>query len=346
MSENVITTAKMNQLHSDFFKKSHKLVFSQLNLSAIEYDIFALFLSRVNKRDWESYLKGEAEFPQYSFTNEVLSEWFDINKRELFSILKNPAARLSSKLIGIKDDADKKFIYRPLFKEVSYQKGVLTVIPNDRLIDEYLCISPAHAQIPHRTFRDLKRVNSKPLYGLLCRYKDPKLAGLPPQTLDDLYASFGLLDQTGKLAKKTFAVTGNLINKIIKPSIKEIDEKEPLISFHIDEKTGNYGFGYEKKGRKIVAIRFLFSWSVPKSIAREESDARKELESEVEAISSAKMTYELVNNFVIGDAGNPTMQELGCLMTKMTELKEIGYTFENDFMTNLTLALSEAKLIA
>jgi hypothetical protein len=48
----LVATVNMSQLTSEFFKKSHRLVFSQSQMSKVEQDIFALFLSRLDKGDW------------------------------------------------------------------------------------------------------------------------------------------------------------------------------------------------------------------------------------------------------------------------------------------------------
>ena len=40
--ERTITSAVSADIHSDFFKKSHALVFSRLSLSPVEHDIFSV----------------------------------------------------------------------------------------------------------------------------------------------------------------------------------------------------------------------------------------------------------------------------------------------------------------
>lgn len=269
----IIETEVMQDLPSKFFKKSHKLVFSQLSLSPVEHDIFALFLTRLNKEQWQSYLNKETiECPKYTFSNEVLSDWFGVSSKQLFRVLKAPSRRLAGKSVGIMNDHKESFKYLPLFKRVQYEDGELLLIPNDELLNEYLGVSHGHSQIPHKTFRNLKKEYSKRLYSILCRFKDPRKTELHYLSLHELYSYFGLLNERGQLVKQTYAKVNNLIERIIKPSIAEIDEKEPFIHFLTDEKSGHYGYSCKKKGRRISEIKFLYRWSSP--VAHQQLDVQ------------------------------------------------------------------------
>ncbi|MBT2979880.1 replication initiation protein, partial [Vibrio anguillarum] len=57
--ESTITSTATTDIHSDFFKKSHALVFSRLSLSPVEHDIFALLLSRLHKDQWDDFIAGK-----------------------------------------------------------------------------------------------------------------------------------------------------------------------------------------------------------------------------------------------------------------------------------------------
>ncbi|ANU39483.1 replication initiation protein [Vibrio scophthalmi] len=334
---NVISTTGMNELHSEFFKKSHRIVFSQLALSPIEHDIFALFLTKLSKEQWESFLENKTpESPQYQFCSDVLCDWFGIEKKYLYSTLKNPARRLSGKSIGVMDENKQRFNFRSLFKEVRYEDGMLTITPNDLLINEYLCISQGHSQVPHKTFRSIEKEHAKRLYTMLCRFKDEHHT-LHPQMIEDLHAFFGLLDDKGKLLKKTYAVTGNLVNRIIKPSIKEISEKEPNISFDIDDKTGNYGFSYVKKGRKVTGIKFLFKWR--QKVNKQEAEERRKLAYQLSPLEAAYETYEKVK--LISSNTEQlffSREELNNLLQHTAPLVDRGKDFSTEFMLNYAIA--------
>ncbi|EKO3663289.1 replication initiation protein [Vibrio metschnikovii] len=319
--ERTITSAVSADIHSDFFKKSHALVFSRLSLSPVEHDIFALLLSRLHKDQWEDFMAGKTPMsPSYEFKSKVLCDWFCVEKEDLYNILYKPSERLAGKKIGVTQEGN-SFDFIPLFKRVKYQNGTLTIKPNDELITEYLGISQGHAQIPHKSFRKIKTEHGKRLYTMLCRFKSPHTE-LHPQTIEDLHGFFGLLDKKGTLLKKTYAVNANFIKRIIKPAIQEIDDKEPSICFLIDEKTGNYGFSYIKEGRKVVGLKFLFQWKLPEK--REES--KKELTYE-----DALRTFEdIVDKRCI-----PSIEEIENLKANLVKIGTEGYEIESGFFTKL-----------
>ncbi|MEZ8082825.1 replication initiation protein [Enterovibrio norvegicus] len=321
--KNIITTNQASDLHSDFFTKSHQLVFSQLSLSPIEHDIFALFLTRLAKEHWEAYM-GEQRVdyvPRYEFSTDVLSEWFGVQKTYLHSTLFKPADRLSSRKIGVHSDSKKSFDFIPLFKRIKYDQGTLTVVPNDELLNEYLCLGQGHSQIPHRQFRTIPLEHGKRLFTLFCRFRT--YGKLHPQSIEDLHGFFGLLDQQGKLVKKTYAKTAVFISRIIKPAITSINDNVEDLEFHVDEKTGNYGFRYHKKGRSIVAIEFLFSW---KTKPVDTSDFVNQLTFE-DAIKTHR-DIELKDSL-------PTLAEIENLKQHIPRLLLEGFNFDSDFATKL-----------
>ena len=294
----VITTTDSKELPSHFFKKSHKLVFSQLSLSPVEHDLFALFLSTLRQEDWDSFLNKEVtDSPEYDFGTQVLSEWFNVPKSNLFNVIKKPSEKLARQVIGIMDEKEKKFKFIPLFKSIEYSNGKLVISPNDKLMEEYLSVRQGHSQIPHVVFRKLHREYSKRLYSILCRFKDPSKTELHPFSIHDLYAHFGLLKENGALAKKTYANVGYLINRIIKPAISEIDSHEENIEFLIDEKSGNVGFSYKKEGRKVVGLQFLYRWNIQsykKNIVSSQPLTYQDAESTFNAICASSSSERLI----------------------------------------------------
>ncbi len=316
--ETTITSSASTDVPSDFFKKSHAFVFSSLSLSPVEHDIFALLLSRLHADHWQDFLEGKMLSPSYEFKSDILCDWFGAQREDLYNILYKPSDRLSSKKIGVQQEG-KSFDFIPLFKRVKYNDGTLTIKPNDDLIAEFLGISQGHAQIPHRSFRRIKTEYGKRLYSMLCRFRAPHTE-LHPQTIENLRGFFGLLDEKGSLTKKTYAVNANFINRIIKPAIKEIDEKESNIAFFVDEKTGNYGFSYIKEGRKIVGLKFLFEWS------GDTANSTRQLSYE-----DAKRTY----NEVVSRSCVPSLRELDNLKEHLVSLGEAGHDLSGGFFTKL-----------
>lgn len=333
--ESTIMSAATTDINSDFFKKSHALVFSRLSLSPVEHDIFALLLSRLHKDQWEDFIAGKTPIsPSYEFKSKVLCDWFCVKKDDLYNILHKPSERLSEKKIGTVQEGN-SFDFIPLFKRVKYQNGTLTIVPNDELITEYLGLSQGHAQIPHKSFRKIKTEHGKRLYTMLCRFKSPSTE-LHPQSIEDLHGFFGLLDKQGLLLKNTYAANSNFIKRIIKPAIREIDKEESNLEFQIDEKSGNYGFSYIKEGRKIVGIKFLFKWKIKEpqkkpDIALGYDDALKTLSdiNENKCIPSLREIENLKNYLVqIGTEGH----EIGKgFFAKLKEAQEVADNLENDY---------------
>ena len=321
MTDNVISTCHTSDLHGNFFKKSHQLVFSQLSLSPIEHDMMALFLTRLENEHWQDYL-GEhriEQVPRYEFTSDVLSEWFNIEKSNLYSTLLKPSDRLSGRKIGIKSNFKKSFDFIPLFKRIHYEGGVLTVVPNDELINEYLCLSQGHSQIPHKQFRNIPLEHGKRLFTMLCRFRYS--GTLHSQSISDLHAFFGLCDQNGKLIKTTYSNTSVFITRIIKTAIKSIDENVPEIEFQIDNATGNYGFSYVKKGRTIIAIDFLFSWKDKKQV---------ETIKELTLLDAIKTHAEIIDNNIV-----PSINEIENLKKHMPVMLLDDFIFNEDFVRKL-----------
>ena len=175
---------------------------------------------------------------------------------------------------------------------------------------------------------------------MLCRFKEDSHT-LHPQSIEDLHAFFGLLDDKGKLLKKTYAVTGNLVNRIIKPSIKEIAEKEPNLQFDVDEKTGNYGFSYIKKGRKVVAIKFLFKWK--RKVNKQEERERQKLGYQLSPLEWAYETYAKVQAISDNDFPLFSKDELDNLICHTAALVERGKDFSTDFMLKYSQATSSVQ---
>lgn len=260
--ELVVPTNQMTDLNSTFFKESHHIVFGRLSLSPVEHDLFALFLTRLHAEHWEKLINGtDIRCPEYTFNSEVLSKWFRIKKNDLCTSLKLPCRRLSSQKVGIEDDKKSSFLYMPLFKKVEFTDGLLTLVPNDHLLKEYLCVSQGHSQISHIIFRQLRKESSKRIYGLLCRFQTKGTLHTLP--LLKLQSILGLLDENDGIKKKTYLKTGNIIRFLIKPAIQEIAAKEPRITFHKegDTKSDYYGFSLQKKGPKIIGVKFHFEWT-------------------------------------------------------------------------------------
>ena len=241
-------------------KKGHQLVFSRQDLSAREADLFALMIANMKVTDWDK------NTPHYEFTSHQLSEWLGINSKHIGSNLSPVANRLASHKVGIKIETSRgevEFDYRPLFKNIKYKNGVLTMVPNDMLKAEYIEYNQGFALINTHNFLDSNKEYSKRLYELLSRFKDQGFE-MHPQKLNDLKGVFGLLDEAGKLKKDKSSFKNNSVfmKRCIRNSIEELS-KHPTIKkelLFLESSNGDKGFELIKKGNRIVEIKFLFRW--------------------------------------------------------------------------------------
>ena len=321
---NLVTTDRFDQLSTEFFKKSHRLVFSQLSLSAIEQDILVLFLTKLSKAKWEDFSDENGclipgSVPEYAFTADVLARWLNKEKRALFATLHKPASRLIRKTIGIRDDANKRFVFLTLFTKISYENGTLTLKPNEELFKEIFVVSKGHAQIPHNEFRSIESEHAKRLFTIFCRFREK--GELQDQSINDLHAMFGLLNEKGELNKSSYAKTSMLIKRIIEPAIHEIAEKVPDLSFSVcplDEK--RLGYSLIKTNKRIIGIYFRYSW-------KQKTKEIEQLEATPIPSNSFELaiyTYMLLEKNTLHEV---TKEGLDALGSNMMQLATDGFSF-------------------
>ena len=257
-----VNTTKKHTLPKQF-KKAHKLVFSQQDLTQREADLFALMIAHMKPEDWDN-----DDTPVYEFTSTQLSRWLGIEPKELAKTLKPVADRLTKKNIGlpVDDDSDdvQEFDFISIFKRVTYKDRKLTMKPNDELKEAYIEYNNSYALINTQSFLSLKKEYAKRLYEILSRFKG---GGTYLQTFEivDLKGLFGLHDPGGKIksGKRSFANNSVFIERCIKASIKGIKEDPETnqeIVFFDSEDGKTHGYEVYREGRKLSKIKFLYRW--------------------------------------------------------------------------------------
>ena len=247
-----------NNILPKHIKKGHQLVFSRQDLSAREADLFALVVAFMKPTDWDH------KTPQYEFACANLAQWLNIESKHVGFVLTPTASRLSERRVGIKDDSNGEFDFIPLFKRMKYAKGVLTIIPNDELKNEYIAYNQGFALINTANFLGLKREYSKRLYELLSRFKGGGGTKLKAQSIIELKGLFGILDESDKLKidKKSFSNTSVFMQRCIRESITELMEntntKKDIMFLPGNDK--NFGFTTLKAGKRITSVEFLYHW--------------------------------------------------------------------------------------
>ncbi|CAK2443518.1 Replication initiation protein [Vibrio crassostreae] len=296
-----VTTSKKHTLPKQF-KKAHKLVFSQQDLTQREADLFALMIAHMKPEDWENN-----NTPTYQFTSTQLSRWLNIDPKELAKTLRPVADRLTKKNIGVMIEDDTKdiqeFDFISIFKRVTYKDRRLTMKPNEELKDAYIEYNNSYALITTQSFLSLKKEYAKRLYEILSRFKG---GGTYLQTFDieDLKGLFGLHDPAGKIksGKRSFSNNSVFIDRCIKASIKGIEddsETNQEIMFFDSEDGRTHGYEVYREGRKISKIKFLYRWVEKKGPVQKLNldDIKRIISSlEMKRIGGSELTTDELKN--------------------------------------------------
>jgi len=246
-------------------KKSHELVFSRQKLSAREQDILTLMLGTMKISDWGT--EENPTIPTYRIPTSEIAEQLDVRPTDMYATLKLPCAKLANRSMGFFIEEKQKFIYRGLFKEISYTNGILTLIPNDRLRAAYIGGAKGYALVDSRAYHSLNREPSKRLYDLMSRFKKKQFGKLNKMRLEELKGMFGLFAEDGQYRPrcKSFKNNSTFINRYIVDSIKEFQSnahiRSSLIFHESDDKVPTVGYKLYKTGNKYTDIEFLYSWT-------------------------------------------------------------------------------------
>ena len=249
-------------LDKDFHFKSHSLIFCSLDLSAVMRDIMAMMLTKMDYRDWFDHSGNEAT-PSYCFDADQVSKFLNIEKKKhIATKLRYPSSKLASTKLGVFDD--NKFRFIPLLSDISYFRGIFTIVPNKALRQHYLIKAQeknknGFAKIQNDILVSLHTSPSKILYEWLCRFSDGKK--LYPYKISNMMYFFGVYGENGECLKKSYKSPRRFIQLIIKPAIQVLSESEALknkLRFNIG-KYGNCGFTAEANSDDWL-ITFEYDW--------------------------------------------------------------------------------------
>jgi hypothetical protein len=240
------------------------MVFARQKLSAREQDVFALLLCHMKVADWGT--EDNPAIPTYSIPAPAICKMLTLESANLANTISGPCKKLAGRTIGIYDDNKHSFIYRSLFKEISYKSGILTMKPNEQLKAEFIGGVKGYALVNREAFYSLKREPSKRLYDLLSRWKDRSKGKINKMRLEDLKGIFGVLDESGNYRDKCQSFENNsvFITRYVDESINEIQinqETKSQLAFHLSDcKKPRLGYKLYKTGLKFTHIEFLYSW--------------------------------------------------------------------------------------
>ncbi|EDL52206.1 hypothetical protein VSAK1_26640 [Vibrio mediterranei AK1] len=246
--------------------KSHDLVFANLKLTPKMCDVLAMLFTKMRAEDW--FVEGDLSSskpaqPRYIFAINEISEFFGCEKRHVASILKKPAMNLQKTVVGI-ERGNGDFKYTSLFASISYEKGTLTIVPNNELRESYIskAKSKGYALINNKQYLALKDAHSKKTLDLLSRFKTGQK--LFPMSIKKLQYIYGVFGQNGEVLIPTYQSPKTFLRRVISDSLKAIadcPESRERIEIQTSEKDGTLGYEIESGDGEDTRIRFLYRWT-------------------------------------------------------------------------------------
>ncbi|EOX3447446.1 replication initiation protein [Vibrio cholerae] len=300
--------SELDCLDEDSHLKSHTMVFSALDLARRMQDMMAMMLTRMKESDWE----GNAS-PIYTWDIEELSEWFGVDSQHMAAVLKKPSKALS-KASAEFEDGNGEFKYNALFKEVSYNKGKLTMIPNERLKKHYLVnvSDKGFAKVDNKIFLALTNPNAKRVFDFMSRFKGE--FDMYPISIERAQIYLGVLSTTGEPLKKTYVSEAKFINQLIKPALEHIAQcPETYGKLELIEKNGLLGYELLPMANGKQKIKFNVRWlNAPVDKAK-----RKEVLAEID---EQMLLFREVT--LKGEDGIPQLEQIKKLLKIINEPTE------------------------
>ncbi len=214
------------------------LVNAKFDMSTYEMRLFIALLSRLSKSDSEF---SECQIHLTDFMDKATGG-------KTYQIIKDACVSLSKKVIQIESLIEannggmrKKFIVLPLMAMAAYQEGEATITAqfNNKLKPYLLNLAGNFTQAEIKQLFRLKSFYSYRLYWLLKQY----------QTFGQRYIEIDELREMLNLQEKYDRFQDFKI-KVLNVAMKELKSSDMAFTFDL-----------EKKGRKVVGIRFYFATS-------------------------------------------------------------------------------------
>ncbi len=205
--------------------------------------------------------KGDKEFFEYEFKAKDISEYFNMDKYNLYREAQDMTEkRLFNCNLSIGTEKKHRLIH--LFRECRYEDGTFTMQMDDRAAELFLDLRGQFTEIPIAPILGMKNKNSIRIYEILCqkfmsKYPYSNKATNVTVSMDELRE----VTETTKL--KSYDHTGHFKDKILNPSVQEIEKAADWKIITRDE----------KKGRKVIGFSFEVwsrsGWEVMEKYKRE-----------------------------------------------------------------------------
>ena len=235
------------------YNEEYKMVVSNKYIKAVHPDKFSitamkLFRLVITQCKWK-----DKKFYEYSFKIKDLANTLNIDSSNIYRDIQNMCITMMQMLLLTGTDNPKeKWEIKHIFEKCQYnpETGIVNIQLHDNMTDLFLYLKGNYTEIPIVSILLLKSKHAIRLYELIC---SKMMHNFPYSNIStEIQISLNeIRDVTGTTKNKTYNSIGNLKNRILLPSLEEIEKAADwkIICSNI------------KQGRRIVGFDLII-WSV------------------------------------------------------------------------------------
>ena len=201
--------------------------------------------------------KDDTDFCGYVFRVVELKNLFNSSSRRFYERVEQACDTLMKAFVTIRDlDKPKNFLKLHLVKSCKYADGELQIKMDDEVASLFLQLKNNFTKVPLAHFLELRSTYSMRMLSLITSRWNIAIQSVPEEQRINFKCSFVMtLEQLHNMflynEVNSYSTFGNLNLRIIKPAVKELNEKS---IFHIEPEL-------IKEKRSVCAIRLRVKYS-------------------------------------------------------------------------------------
>jgi plasmid replication initiation protein len=201
--------------------------------------------------------KDDTDFCGYVFRVVELKNLFNSSSRRFYERVEQACDTLMKAFVTIRDlDKPKNFLKLHLVKSCKYADGELQIKMDDEVASLFLQLKNNFTKVPLAHFLELRSTYSMRMLSLIISRWNIAIQSVPEEQRINFKCSFVMtLEQLHNMflynEVNSYSTFGNLNLRIIKPAVKELNEKS---IFHIEPEL-------IKEKRSVCAIRLRVKYS-------------------------------------------------------------------------------------
>ena len=201
--------------------------------------------------------KDDTDFCGYIFKVKELKELFQSTSNRFSELVERSCDTLMKAFVTIRDlDKPKNFLKLHLVKSCKYADGELQIKMDDEVASLFLQLKNNFTKVPLAHFLELRSTYSMRMLSLITSRWNIAIQSIPEDQRINFKCSFVMtLEQLHNMflynEVNSYSTFGNLTLRIIKPAVKELNEKS---IFHIEPEL-------IKEKRSVCAIRLRVKYS-------------------------------------------------------------------------------------